>query len=113
MAFVNVEVLKEKFAKRLNQIDGIVMSVDDAAMCLGLAISDIHTADVAEVKHGEWNYTTEIGVSLRHAHWNCSLCGAMSENGGIENYCPNCGAKMDGRNDKKRRPLRNSRHNLH
>lgn len=59
-------------------------------------------ADYVEVKHGEWVHTTELGFLLIHHYWNCSLCGAMSENSGIENYCPNCGAKMDGeKNDFK------------
>lgn len=45
-------------------------------------------ADVVEVKHGKW-------VNL-----HCSVCGKigwMDE----DNYCPNCGAKMDLEGDEK------------
>ena len=55
------------------------------------------TADVAEVRHGRWIHTDLA------AHWlgkdECSECtyhekdrSDLSHN----NYCPNCGAKMDG-----------------
>lgn len=57
------------------------------------SISDIPTADVAPVVHGRWN-----------ADETCSLCGEKSTEGldatkwnyWLPNYCPNCGAKMDG-----------------
>ena len=49
-----------------------------------------------EVRHGEWVPTLTFGWLLMHHHWNCSVCGAPSDNEGLENYCPNCGAKMDG-----------------
>lgn len=46
------------------------------------------TADVAEVKRGHWKtYIYKI--------YTCDACGKT--NGRHEtNYCPNCGAKMDG-----------------
>ena len=44
-------------------------------------------ADVAPVKHGEWN------------HGYCSKCGYYWGNDApiacVPNYCPHCGAKMD------------------
>ena len=48
------------------------------------------TADVAEVKHGEWDTTdTPLGRCCV-----CSVCGSCPT---MEyNYCPYCGAKMDG-----------------
>lgn len=57
------------------------------------SISDIPAADVVPVVHGQWN-----------ADETCSLCGEKSTEGldatkwnyWLPNYCPNCGAKMDG-----------------
>ena len=44
------------------------------------------------VKHGRW-----VKEEDRHMHWHCSECsyviGAMVMD---SNYCPNCGARMDG-----------------
>lgn len=47
-------------------------------------------ADVAEVRHGKWN---KNGNGR-----DCQICGfKYYANGGFFNYCPNCGAKMDGK----------------
>ena len=58
-------------------------------------IDDIPTADVAPVVHGDW----------KGYFSHCSVCGeeTLSQDNGtlhgayfLTNYCPNCGAKMDG-----------------
>ena len=64
-------------------------------------ILDAPTADVVEVKHGEWRKPLGDDGS----GWNCggvvkqilgcSCCGHFYQNAPY-NYCPNCGAKMDG-----------------
>ena len=44
------------------------------------------TVDAVEVVHGRW---------LRH--WNNYICDACNDYAWLKyNYCPNCGAKMDG-----------------
>lgn len=56
-------------------------------------IRKIPAADVVPVAHGWWN-----------ADETCSMCGEKSTEGldatkwnyWLPNYCPNCGAKMDG-----------------
>lgn len=62
------------------------------------------TADVVEVKHGEWlddfkTFVTVGGSGAEKSYlvgYKCSLCGRSEIN--KEPYC-NCGAKMDGRKD--------------
>lgn len=60
------------------------------------AIEAVPAADVAPVVHGRWKQSDFIsGV---HA---CTVCGAQKNPNfrigfGAWNYCPNCGAKMDG-----------------
>ena len=57
-------------------------------------IKALPAADVVPVVHGWWN-----------ADETCSLCGEKSTEGldatkwnyWLPNYCPNCGAKMDGK----------------
>ena len=56
------------------------------------------TADVDEVKHGEWLWNK--GRGWGEAFYFCSLCAGDGDSG-EDNYCPNCGAKMDGRSDSE------------
>lgn len=61
-------------------------------------ICKIPTADVVEVKHGEWVYWQPDGTN--HL-WNCSVCGGaistpMKFVADHIKYCEHCGAKMDG-----------------
>ena len=63
----------------------------------GQAIVDAPTADVVEVVHGRWIDKGEYAV--------CTECGGRSgtQYDGVEpiplmtQFCPNCGAKMDGK----------------
>ena len=74
-----------------------IVSIEDlrtlSTKTIGEAIDKTPTADVAEVKHGEWIYTGSCQV--------CSICD--EEQYGVDTgrfYCPNCGAKMDGGDSK-------------
>ena len=50
-------------------------------------------ADVAPVVHGTW-VPTEF--PFMNECEDCSVCGYRTVWGHRYNYCPNCGAKMDG-----------------
>lgn len=55
-------------------------------------VEKIPTADVQEVKHGEW-------ARLGGDEWCCTCCGFVTTTEGswdkpTEKYCPNCGAEM-------------------
>ena len=49
------------------------------------------SADVAPVVHGRWSRVDY--KPLGHDYF-CSLCNYSAAN--CHNYCPNCGARMDG-----------------
>ena len=55
--------------------------------------------NTAEVKHGEWKYNR--GQWYGEAPYFCSLCIDGNSYHGMDNYCPNCGAKMDGERKEK------------
>ena len=62
------------------------------------AIDKAPTADVKEVKHGQWN-TVYDGSILEHYNSDvysltCSICGNTEKY--ISKFCPSCGARMDG-----------------
>lgn len=50
-------------------------------------IDSMPTADVVDVVHGEWKWTGSNNL-------RCSECGDIAPTS--YNYCPNCGARMDG-----------------
>ena len=56
------------------------------------AIERILAADVAPVRHGRWVHHIAGGKQIS-ACW-CSVCNVEHET--EQNYCPNCGAIMDG-----------------
>ena len=62
------------------------------------AIRKIQAADVAPVRHGRWVNAQMIAGGFAET-WacDCSVCGrTQREPLWKPNYCPNCGAKMDG-----------------
>ena len=65
-------------------------------------IADFSSADVAPVVHGQWIEYTKVIIPEPYNKWEqawkCSECG-FDDGFAAYNYCPNCGAKMDGGND--------------
>ena len=60
-------------------------------------IESFPVADVAPVVHGRWEYTPQTFNTLGQIR--CPFCAWWSLDpsiDGIYNYCPNCGARMDG-----------------
>lgn len=64
---------------------GIKTGIDQALKF----IEETPTAEVAEVKRGEWK-SSVMNTGAPH----CSLCNGVALS--RHTYCPHCGAKMDG-----------------
>lgn len=54
------------------------------------------TVDAVTVRHGRWerHYCEDDGIS---DGWRCSACSEWYFFDHTPNFCPNCGAKMDGK----------------
>ena len=64
---------------------------DDAII---IALDNIPAADVRPVVHGHWVYEEPNGAnSFKGAYW-CDKCHQPESY--RKNFCPNCGADMDG-----------------
>jgi hypothetical protein len=84
------------------------MQDEDGFDCSCVLSADIRrcpAADVEPVKHGWWNVyrwnCESRDYSGKVAEVECSACGAVLEvpmvlYGLCYNFCPNCGARMDG-----------------
>ena len=73
---------------------------------LEAAINGIQAAEVAPVVHGRWETNSDRPDSLI-----CSVCkcGFDMWKHDPHNYCPNCGAKMDGGERRNAGSLRGNR----
>lgn len=100
MAYIKKEPIIEFITKGLNNPDKSKAYGYDAVEILA-EIEYTPTADVQEVRHGHW--ITKDLDNFRKIECKCSECGYI----GISNYdsyddpydfnyCPNCGALMDG-----------------
>ena len=81
-------------------------STDNQHMALREALDRVPAADVVERKVGKWcadydyaEYDFDGSTPLPEPRkfqdgWQCSLCGGYSPS--ETNYCPNCGAQMQG-----------------
>lgn len=56
--------------------------------------SQEYEVDAEPVRHGRWIFNPKDAIEMMFTLPKCSECGAESPIGG--NYCPYCGAKMDG-----------------
>lgn len=79
---------------------------NDCMMRVKSMVSKAPAADVAPVVHGRWEEadlvelqgTTSETMRIPNAGLRCSACAHAFDKRLLwkDNYCPNCGAKMDG-----------------
>ena len=93
-----------KIAEKYGLANGSVLGRHTGlADCIARDISELPAADVAEVVHGVWQGEGDgyADGALVYDVWHCSNCGHCIDDGtddpeALPNYCPSCGAKMDG-----------------
>ena len=92
-----IKRIKEVYCAGCNSYNGVRCRACGTGDAIDI-IDDFPAADVDQMRHGRWIYD----------HWcefKCSVCGEFSNSKpyrGKENYCPNCGAKMDGGDGNER-----------
>ncbi len=92
MAYIDVDKARKHL--RVDCLAKYPTTYIDGLLAAAEELTRIPTADVAEVKHGEW-------INGRRNDWKnntyeemCSVCGRYTQEF-RRGYCPNCGAKMD------------------
>lgn len=86
----NALVCKRFWVETTRGERGYVVDFDD--------ISDAPTVDAKKVVHGHWTPLVKNGFAFGVT---CSKCNTTWDD--KSNYCPNCGAKMDGGNEDGQR----------
>lgn len=103
MNLIDKDVVLKHLDMCLAETDNDTPIVDATLRAIKCYIEDAPTVDAEPVRHGRW-------IEMERGHYfKCSLCrnpipykfGWRLYNGVIlnkryYNYCPNCGAKMDG-----------------
>ena len=96
--YIELEALKNRFAKRLVWFkkdihDEYSLGLHDGCEYDTKLIDEIPTADVAPVRHGEW----EIVVGSNGKEYMvCTCCRVSQDLTGVFTYCPNCGCRIGG-----------------
>ena len=110
--YIEREAAKERL--RIWITDCVLAGDNDEADCYRDCIDlldSIPAADVAEVRHGKWigidssfwKPTHSSDIPVFRKTYRCSECRRRTAI--AENYCPNCGAKMDKEEaDDKKQP---------
>ena len=83
--YIDAEELKQQVEKNIVNNNAHRFAFVDTDFLS--TIDDMDTADVEEVRHGEW--------IADGCMYKCSRCGNM-ESYYTDSYCRVCGAKMDG-----------------
>ena len=93
----------DKLKTRLDLVSVDAITLYEMGINAGLhraeaEIELLPTADVVEVRHGHWIDKSRNINGLHDPRFDCSVCGHIFWFQGAEtfNYCPACGAKMDG-----------------
>lgn len=91
MKLVNAEEVRQIFDYEVAQ------GATDLFDAFDSAIENATAVDAAPVVHGRWVNWGKSGTPTYENYGTCSVCHEDAEiNTEHRNYCPNCGAKMDG-----------------
>ena len=98
--YIEREVLIAELAKcTIISDDLYCMGIMDGVDAAKKKVSEVQAADVAPVVHGRWEFD-HVTETDRFAVVKCSNCGHKAFEMAFYvrdgNYCPNCGARMDG-----------------
>lgn len=103
--YTDCDALLQRMETRLkklrdNDIDYHSYRSGFAEACI--AVENAPAADVAEVKHGEWLAVIKYESLINPYQHTCDRCckSYFDRNTFDYPYCPNCGAKMDGKENK-------------
>lgn len=88
-------------AKKYIELEAVLKAIYTST-APALEVKAMPTADVVEVRHGSWHRYSKgsgsyNGVIILSDAFQCTVCKKSFWN--KSDYCPNCGAVMDGGQD--------------
>ena len=67
-------------------------------------IQGMETVDAVQVRHGRWIRVYSRPGVFKYLGWTCDQCGQRNGNEYAPQwykFCPNCGARMDGKGERQ------------
>lgn len=96
--YIDADSFSERF-DMMCDAGGVLAPVTEAVReMVKVLIKKEPTAHVEPVRYGRWKKTGDYFSASdfsRHYYFKCSCCKDITIDNG--DYCPNCGAKMEGR----------------
>ena len=83
--YADIEKIENLLVHGIDECGDAIVSLRDVRR----AIAQAKNGDVQDVMHGKWEKCKEYCCEYRCSVCEYELCRTT-------NYCPNCGAKMDG-----------------
>lgn len=94
---IDANALLDEFLKRYTERErngNLVFAACEIKQDFADMISNVPNVDAVEVVHGRWIEQEKYTFGTMY---DCSICdNRILDNGHSWNYCPNCGARMDG-----------------
>lgn len=97
MRVIDADALKKQFCEDCGRMYDNPNCKEEECAIIDI-VDMMPTIDVQPVKHGKWIDPDNIVKGIFDNFFTCSECGEKSCIFG--NYCPNCGAKMDKKEDR-------------
>lgn len=82
---------------KLVDADQLLKTIPSEEIASRIAVANAPPVEAEPVRHGKW-----IEVDVGDCCYRCSECGFIRDAYllDVSNYCPKCGAKMDGGEEK-------------
>lgn len=90
-----IDHIRTKYVDTYNRRTKVNQFFWDTIRYIEKKVRSIPSVEAVPVVHGKWISDLDANGKLKSVWRGCSVCGCLNHST-KPNFCPNCGAKMDG-----------------